>query len=271
MLSSSSPTRVEIQSLLTDRNLGNKFNIDARKFSRHYESSFFSEEYNFGVNYQGNLVFSPRSYIPRNLVLNLTVDVLGESVNLMEVEIRADGLEYYAESLFGPDGPFNGEHMLGHFQRLVRQFRSASQSSDYWSRVKRIPQIIQNNFYHPRISFGYKVFGNDLKFTMLDGDKEIRTALTNLNPWKKIEQILSGKEILEYRDMALFLDSSFVVPSTVGLPIRLDVVGSAACNIQLSGILDSMKLTSNGELQVNGNIIPRYVKITPMPKLNYNR
>ena len=257
LLSSSSPTRVEIQSLLTDRDLGNKFNSDLRKFSRNYDNSFFSEEYNFGANYQGNLIFSSKSYVPRQATLNLTIDLFGESVNLFEIDVRMEGLEFYAESMFGPSGPFSGEKMGNHFKQFLRQFRSApEEDEDYWKRVKRLPNVIDNNFDHPRISLGYRVFGNELKFTMLDGDQEIKNAVATLNPWTKVKQILSGKEI-HYENTAMLLDSSYVIPTTSGLPIRLDLAGSAACNFKLSGLLDSKRLSS-GEFEVIGSIVPRY-------------
>ena len=260
MLSSSSPTRIEIQSLLTDRDLGNKFNSDLRKFSRNYESSFFSEEYNFGANYQTNLIFSPKSYIPRTASFNMTLDLFGESVNVFEMDMRAEGLEFYAENLFGPNGPFSGVKVADHFHQFLRQFRSANPEEDerdYWNKVRTLPNVIDNDFDHPRVSIGYKIFGNEVKFTMLDSDQEIRTTLASLNPWEKVKQILSGKETVHYENTAMFLDSSYVLPTTTGLPIRLDVSGSAACNIKLSGILNSQRLMSDGELEINGNIMPR--------------
>ena len=260
MLSSSSPARIEIQSLLTDRDLGNKFNSDVRKFSRSYENSFFSEEYNFGANQQSNLIFSPKSYIPRTASYNLTVDLFGESVNVFEVNMRAEGLEFYAENLFGPKGPFSGVKVADHFRQFLRQFRSAKPEDggrDYWKKVQDLPNVIDNDFDHPRISLGYKVFGNELKFIMLDSDQEIRNTLANLNPWEKIKQILSGKEIMHYENYAMFLDSSYILPTTTGLPVRLDISGSAACNMKLSGILNSQKLMTDGELEINGNIMPR--------------
>lgn len=155
---------MEIQSLLTDRDLNDKFNNDRRKFSRNYDGSFFSEEYNFGANYQGNLIFSPKSYIPRSLTFNLTFDLFGESVNVVEVTTRLEGLEYYAEKFFGPDGPYSNEKVSNFFLQLFRSFRAApEQEEDYWKRVKRIPNIIDNNFNEPRISLTYKVRGRGKK------------------------------------------------------------------------------------------------------------
>ncbi|XP_053973970.1 uncharacterized protein LOC128873939 [Hylaeus volcanicus] len=250
---SASPTMVNIQSLLTDRDLNNKFNSDIRKFSRNYDGSFFSEEYNFGANYQGNLIFSPRSYIPRSATFNVTLDLFGESVNAFELSTRLEGLEYYAEKFFGPDGPYSGEKMSEFFKGFLRTLRSAPEE-DYWKRVKRLPDVIDNNFDNPRISLGYKVFGNDLKYQVLNNDEEIREALTELNPWEKFKQIVSGKEI-HYENAVMFLDSTYVVPTTSGLPVRLDFAGSAACNFKMSGLHD-IKRISSGEIEIISNLAP---------------
>lgn len=254
LYNSASPTRIEIQSLLTDRDLDDKFNSDRRKFSRNYDGSFFSKEYNFGANYQGNLIFSPKSYIPRSATFNVTFDLFGESVNVFELTTRLEGLEYYAEKLFGPDGPYNNEKVSGFFKNFLRNYRSAPQEEDYWRRVKRLPNVIDNNFNNPRISFGYKIFGNDLKYVVLDGDPEIRDALLRLNPWEKFKQITSGKEI-HYENAMMFLDSTYVVPMTSGLPVRLDFAGSAACNFKMSGLLDTKRI-SNQEIELVSNIAP---------------
>ncbi|EGI63145.1 Apolipophorin [Acromyrmex echinatior] len=252
LYNSASPTRVEIQSLLTDRDIGNKFNNDIRKFSRNYENSFFSEEYNIGMSYQTNLIFSPKSYVPRSLTFNVTTDLLGQSVNLFEITARMEGLEYYAENLFGPDGIYSNERISNHIQNFLRRFRSASENENYWDGVKRLPNVIDNNFDNPKISFGYKIFGNELMFTMLDGDKEVRTALANFNPWQRIKQFLAMQEIL-YERTGMFLDSSYVVPMGSGLPIRLDLAGSAACYFKISKMLNDARLSDN-EFQLTANI-----------------
>lgn len=166
LYNSASPTRVEVQSLLTDTDLDNKFNSDRRKFSRNYDGSFFSEEYNFGGNYQGNLIFSPKSYIPRSATFNLTFDLFGESVNAFELTTRLEGLEYYAEKFFGPDGPYNNEKVSGFFKGFLRSFRSAPEQ-DYWKRAKRLPNVIDNNFDNPRISLGYKVNENTIIYFVI--------------------------------------------------------------------------------------------------------
>lgn len=118
---SSSPVRVEAQGLLLDQDLGTKFNLDMRKFSRNFEKSIFFDEYNFGANAEANLIFGTESYIPRSASLNFTVDLFGESVNLFEISARLQGFEHMTEKMFGPKGPLNTEKFLEHFQ-FVRNY-----------------------------------------------------------------------------------------------------------------------------------------------------
>ena len=248
---------MEIQSLLTDRDLGIKFNSDVRKFSRNYDKSFFSEEWNFGANYQTNLIFSSKSYVPRSATFNVTVDLFGESVNVFEVSMRMEGMEYYVENIFGPEGPLSNEKVGNHFNRFLRTFRSADENNENYSgKVKRLNNVIDNNFDNPRISMSYKIFGNELRFKMLDGDREIKTGLASLNPWAKVKQILSGKEF-HSENTVMFLDSSYVVPTTSGLPVRLDLAGSAAYDFKFSGMLNSERISSHAECEVLGNVTPR--------------
>lgn len=259
ILTSSSPTRIEIQSLLTDHNLGNKFNTDYRKFSRNYEYSFFSEEYNLGTEHQTNIIFSPKSYIPRTFSHNFTVNSFGESVNFFEITLRLEGLEYYCENLFSSSGPFNNVQLSSYLNHLLRIIRSAKKKhdEDYWELIKSFSKVIDNNFVLPRVSFSLKIFGNEIKYFMLNGQEDIYDKFSNLDPWKKMKKILSGKEKFQFEKNLMILDLSYVIPTVSGLPLRLDFSGSVACNIQFSGTVSSENLLSNGELQLNGNMTPR--------------
>lgn len=107
----SSPVWVEAQGLLIDGDLGTKFKKDFRKFSSNYEHSLFFDEYNFGVNSDTNVIFSTDSYLPRAVNFNFTVDLFGESVNLLELSTRMEGFEHFVESLFGPKGQYNKDWM----------------------------------------------------------------------------------------------------------------------------------------------------------------
>ena len=96
-----------VREILEDQNLQKEFNLDKRKFSRNYEGSFFLEKLNTGAKVEGDLIWSQKSFLPRSAMLNLTVDLFGHSVNFLELGGRAEGLEFFVESFFGPNGYFS--------------------------------------------------------------------------------------------------------------------------------------------------------------------
>ena len=71
-----------------------------------FTGSLFFDSINAGARYESNLIWSPSSFLPRSAMLNLTVDMFGKSVNLLEIGGRAEGLEQYLEMMFGPNGYF---------------------------------------------------------------------------------------------------------------------------------------------------------------------
>ncbi|KYB29704.1 hypothetical protein TcasGA2_TC031518 [Tribolium castaneum] len=255
LMKSSIPSRVEIQGLLSDLNLVKKFSSDVRKFSHHREGSVFFDEYNVGANYDGNVIFSPSSYVPRTAMLNLTVDVFGQSINLMEVYGRLEGFENYLESMFGPKGPLNSEKVKEKIASKVRFSRSAPENEVLKSEIDRLPNVMENSVGDPKVSLGLKVFGNELKYATFDGDEEIKAALRTLNPVDHLKRILSGKEI-NYNKAAMFLDSNYVVPSGAGLPISLNALGTASINLKLFGSLHATNFIKTKELDLKANIRP---------------
>lgn len=113
MASSSLPSKLNSQAIVLDQSLADKFQTDGRKFSRNYEKSIFIDQWNAGnsishviypkflgafshfilsltysaVSLENNIIFSQQSYLPRSTFLNLTVDMFGRSVNLLEVRL----------------------------------------------------------------------------------------------------------------------------------------------------------------------------------------
>ena len=107
LMESSDPHKQAIKAILEDETLQKEFDLDKRKFSRNYEGSLFMEKINTGATVEGDLIWSSKSFIPRSGMFNLTVDLFGTAVNLLEVGGRVEGLEYFMESYFGPNGYFS--------------------------------------------------------------------------------------------------------------------------------------------------------------------
>ncbi|XP_055638867.1 uncharacterized protein LOC129776937 isoform X2 [Toxorhynchites rutilus septentrionalis] len=127
---SASPVQVEAQGLLADNDIGKRFQMDIRKFSRNYEHTLFFDDYNFGVATDANLIFSTDSYLPKTASLNLTADVFGESVNFLELNARTEGFEYLVESIFGPTGPLNSKKIKEYTATVSSLFNSESEEDE---------------------------------------------------------------------------------------------------------------------------------------------
>ena len=91
----------EIQTIVENLDLEREFDLDKRKFSRNYEWSAFSEGMNTGAMIESNMIWSEKSFIPRSAMVNMTVDMFGDSFNLMEVGGRLEGFEDIVAKLFG--------------------------------------------------------------------------------------------------------------------------------------------------------------------------
>ena len=100
LMETSNPQKQGIRNILDSTTLQKKFDMDKRKFSRNLEWSAFSQLINAGGMAEGNLIWSENSFVPRSASLNLTVDMFGESMNLLEMGARVQGLEKTLEKLF---------------------------------------------------------------------------------------------------------------------------------------------------------------------------
>ncbi|CAI9742360.1 apolipophorins-like [Octopus vulgaris] len=96
----SDPHLQHIRLFLVSEDFSKKFNLDKRKFSRNYEGSFFSKDMNAGAKLDSNVIFSPKSFIPRSANLNLTLDLFGHAINILEVGGRMEDFERQMERMW---------------------------------------------------------------------------------------------------------------------------------------------------------------------------
>ena len=71
------------------------------------------QRFESGAGAESNLIWSSTSTLPRSLSTNLTVDLFGQSLNLLDAGLRMEGLEYLLETLLGPYGYFGDAKNVG--------------------------------------------------------------------------------------------------------------------------------------------------------------
>ncbi|KAG7296620.1 hypothetical protein JYU34_020436 [Plutella xylostella] len=256
---SSLPSRVEIQGLLSGNTVPQLDDTpDFRMFSTNYEQGVFFDQYNAGGNYEANVIFSPDSYIPRSVSLNLTIDMFGESINLLELKGRGEGFERYFESIFGNDGPLNKNKVNDQVQEQIeklRFYRSVDDADEVKRKVDDLGyknEALKHQF--PLAELGIKVFGNEISYWSAEGDEEIRQSLARLNPQVRLMEILSGK-VISYNKASLFLDTTFSVGTGCGLPLNMHLMGTSYVNMNMSGTVVD-RSSSRHHTDLRGKIHP---------------
>ena len=91
-----------------------------------------------GGSSQAQLIFHPNSYFPRSAKFNLTVDVFGASINLLETAARFEGFESLIEQMFGAEGYFPDERIMKLLKQDDKVRRSTpSINEDETNEIKR--------------------------------------------------------------------------------------------------------------------------------------
>lgn len=83
----------------------------------------------FGGSAQSHLIYHPNSFFPRSAMVNLTVDVLGASINVLEAAARFEGFEILIEQMFGEDGYYPDDRIMKMFNLKPHEERDKEEKS----------------------------------------------------------------------------------------------------------------------------------------------
>ncbi|XP_062611984.1 uncharacterized protein LOC134273790, partial [Saccostrea cucullata] len=247
LMESSSPLKQDIRSILESEYLKKEFNMDKRKFSRNYEGSFFLEKINTGASVESNLIWSSKSFIPRSLMANLTVDLFGKSVNILEVGGRVEGLEYFLESYFGPNGYFTEKDVKKATTQVIKGVDT--------KKMNKIDSQFGMGMDQLKGALYLRVFGNELSYNSFNGLENLLSG----DSFNILEMLISMSKNHDYTftQNIMFLDTSMIIPTSAGFPLNLTINGTATIDMKASGKADLRKMgTSPMSLLISGKIQP---------------
>ncbi|NXS57645.1 APLP protein, partial [Brachypteracias leptosomus] len=88
---------------IPDEILSRDFDQETWKYSSYSDVTFHSA--GAGANMEAAVVFSPASFLPRSVMTNLTVHLMGQAINLLEaslwVSVRLENAEALMQKIFG--------------------------------------------------------------------------------------------------------------------------------------------------------------------------
>ena len=219
--------------------LQNRWSSDVRKFSRNFEVSHFSNDWRLGGTAESNVIFSEKSFIPRSMMMNLTLNLFGENVNVFEVGGRLEGYENLLEEMFGPDGYFKDD-TVHNFLRNVMSNRQKRESQEKTETSK-------GNLY-------MRSFGKDVKFSSFSGIPQSLTSMFK-NPLSFLGSSL-GRTDVNLEKSSMFLDGAIIIPTVSGLPLNMTARGSSSIQMKSKTKLNLNEFRSKGKVSLDAEISP---------------
>ena len=235
----------------------NKFNSDDRKYSFYRETSFNIDALGAGGSVDQTVIYSQDSYLPREASVNLTVELFGHSYNVLELGGRQGNLDRVIEHFLGPKGYFRTSDPQALYDDLVKRYEESKNKVQHgFGRGRRsIKNEIDNfdknlkaesNSYHNELDLDIyvKLFGTDAVFLSFGDDKGfdfnkildeiLGTCNSGINKLKHFQQ--------ELRTHLLFMDAELSYPTSVGLPLRLNLVGSLTARLDVATNVDIQEI-----------------------------
>uniref|UniRef100_A0A131YSR5 Vitellogenin B n=1 Tax=Rhipicephalus appendiculatus TaxID=34631 RepID=A0A131YSR5_RHIAP len=232
-----SPTKMAVRSLVSGIYVPGKFDSDARKSSQNIEWSELSEKYNVGGTAEGNVVYSPKSFIPRSINLNLTVDLFSHSINIFEVGGRAEGYDHMLESLLAPKSHLRRTNEVDSFwnrfgNSLGRSRRAASAKNTKVDIFDDKVNIRKAN--EPSGSLYFRMFGNELSWFELPTMDDIANFMDGVQTNSWLDEIMSKKQN-DIASSAMLVDTTVTVPTVTGFPFRVDLKATVTGGLKTDG------------------------------------
>ncbi|XP_037400850.1 uncharacterized protein LOC108437497 isoform X3 [Pygocentrus nattereri] len=203
------------------------------------------------ANIEGALVFSPKSFLPRSTMANVTVHLLGRSFNLLEVALRMENAEPFLWRMFEGHHASPVEKPAGQTQSTSHGMKRNKRSEERWpdQQERVIPNDdCKSNILSPlkakstgqrerhsefRCWLNVKMFGNDLSFItcndLLDQLRELSLRVAGVTV-----KLLQGQEV-KVNHRAIVLAEELVLPSLSGLPIKLSMNMSSFYSLWVKG------------------------------------
>ncbi|XP_062324139.1 apolipoprotein B-100-like isoform X1 [Osmerus eperlanus] len=211
-----------------------------------------------GANYmqtdiRGNMVFDPTSQLPREVMLEMTLNAFGYSMDMWEVGMEGKGFEPTIEALFGKNGFFPDtlsktmywaeDKMPNKINEVLEKWIEPLMSEKLKRQVpENIVREIVRNFNKlakelqtqesPEATAYLRIMGAELgyiKGTDLKGivDTAVMYAeiLFKTIPTKTLQQLMSSTDN-ELFAHYIFMDNSFSLPTAAGLPLKFALSGT---------------------------------------------
>ncbi|XP_072553083.1 apolipoprotein Bb, tandem duplicate 1 [Salminus brasiliensis] len=245
ILSSTAPETEELRQKILDALQGNEIGnvMDPTKFSRNYRIG----------SLEGNMIFEEANKLPREIILEMTLNAFGYDIDMFEVGVEGKGFEPTVEALFGPNGffpdtvmetiyfasdkmPSQVNEVLKNIIPELRNARKKRQASQNIIQqiTRNVEKLIKDLKAQdtPEAMLYLRLLGAELGYLKIKDMEELAYSVS-----KVVENLLKMfpadfiKGLYSSADNELFLhyifmDNEFYLPTGPGVPLRVALSGT---------------------------------------------
>ncbi|OWK10010.1 hypothetical protein Celaphus_00005334 [Cervus elaphus hippelaphus] len=225
--------------------------MDFKKFSRNYQ---FSKSISLpsldpvSAKIEGNIIFDPNNYLPKESMLKTTLKVFGfPSTDLFEIGLEGKGFEPTLEALFGKEGFFpdsvnkalywvNGrvpdrvsKVLVDHFGYTKDDKREQDMVNGIMFNVEKLVKDLKSKDF-PEARAYLRILGEELGFVRLHDLQLLgKLLLKGVHTLQGIPQMI--KELVRKGSTSdlflhyIFMDNAFELPTGLGLQLQVSSSG----------------------------------------------
>ena len=262
----------EILTRLTKTKPLKNFDLPLYQYSRSYEKSLYFDSIKSGASAEGHLIFHPDGFLPRSALLNITAQVMGVPLNLVEAVVGMDGLESVVENVFGANGVWPDNVLIKMFNITMtsekfREYARKREESNHRSKrsvnmddnIKNLHKRVNKQSPRPSGDISFKIMGQEIRVMSYDDIFWMIDQIDNMNVIQLMLNIAKGGH-KTFSKSAMFLEMTHTVPTGLGFPLKLKLVGSTVATVEFDGKFDIRNMFwGPGLVQVKGSVKPSAV------------
>ncbi|XP_051792710.1 apolipoprotein Bb, tandem duplicate 1 [Acanthochromis polyacanthus] len=241
ILSSSGPETQELRQKIRDALQDNEIGtiMDPTKFSRNYKIG----------SLEGNMIFEDTSYLPKELMLEMTLKAFGFDIDMMEIGMEGKGFEPTVDALFGENGFFPdtalktmyfvSDNMPRRVNEILRDLipslrkKQASQNllREIGHNLNKLVREVKSA-ESPEAMVYLRLLGNELGYLRTNEMEEMAySAAMMIDSMLKMFPADLMKALMTKADNTIFahyifMDNEFFLPTVTGVPLRVSLSGT---------------------------------------------
>ncbi|KAM6992517.1 apolipoprotein B-100-like [Tautogolabrus adspersus] len=253
----------------------------------------FSSNYKIG-SVEGNMIFEGTSYLPKEVMLEMTLKAFGYDIDMMEIGMEGKGFEPTVDILFGEDGffpdtalktmyfvsdnmPLRVNEILKNMMPAFKRDRMKRQASQNLMREmsRNINKLVRElrTTQSPEAMVYLRLLGNELGYLKTSEIPEMAySAALMIDNMLKMFPTDLVKALMTKADSTIFahyifMDNEFFLPTTTGVPLRIALSGTFTPGIkgglQIASDMSEVTFMPSAGIEFDtriGSYIPEYVK-----------